>query len=276
MTYEAAETSLQSGEPVELYRFIRGAVIIGRFTSGDAPVTVAGETFQPWPGGIRRNNLEISGESGRAGMTLVVAPDFPIAALIRDHPRTGAVGCILLGMHRTDQQQTLRPLFSGRVMSARRDVRSGARVIKVEPLSVSQSRLGVHRVAQPNCNLELYGPLCRLNRDDWEHETTVTAISGRVVTVNSVHADWPYTGGILRRDDEDGVSDYAYIQQAADKVLTLDLLPFGLAVTDTVTIYPGCDWTMATCHNVFGNSANYGGRLNIPPKNPVTDSAFDG
>ncbi len=275
MTYASSETSAQNGEPVDLFRFMRGAVVIGRYTGADVDVTIDNETFVAWPGGMAVSNLELSGEKGRSGIEITVAPTFPVVELLRDHPRTGAIGLIALRIHRTDNTQTIRPWFSGRVMSARRDTRSGARIIKVEPLSVSQSRLGVHRVAQPNCNLELYGPLCRLNRDDWEHETTVTVISGRTVTVNSVHAGWPYTGGILRRD-EGGVSDYAYIQQAENKVLTLDLLPFGLAVTDTVTIYPGCDWTMSTCDGVFGNSANYGGRLNIPPKNPVTDSAFDG
>ena len=40
MTYEAHEISHQNGEPIELYTFTRGGVVIGRYTSNDEAVTV--------------------------------------------------------------------------------------------------------------------------------------------------------------------------------------------------------------------------------------------
>jgi hypothetical protein len=45
-------------------------------------------------------------------------------------------------------------------------------------------------------------------------------------------------------------------------------LPQGLAAGTTVTLFPGCDHTLATCSGKFSNTANYGGFPFMPTKNP--------
>ena len=83
----------------------------------------------------------------------------------------------------------------------------------------------------------------------------------------------PYAGGVVAFT-EGGITDYAYIEEADGTTLTLDLPLYGAEASETVTIYPGCDWTMSTCDTVFSNSVNFGGRLHLPDLNPVTQSAF--
>jgi hypothetical protein len=78
----------------------------------------------------------------------------------------------------------------------------------------------------------------------------------------------------LWRSQKGGITDYAYIEEADGTALTLDLPLYGAEASEAVTLYPGCDWTMATCDAVFSNSVNFGGRLHLPDLNPVTQSAF--
>lgn len=272
MSYEAEEISVQDGAPVEVYTFTRGGIGIGWFTSAESEVWVGSELYQTWPGGLARNDIELSGDEGRSNLQITVAADFPVADLIHLRPRTGVIGVTVRRFHRGDASD-IKPIWAGRVLSARRG-KTGERVLVCEPRSVTQARIGLHRICQPGCNLQLYGPQCRLTMSDWGHETTVASISGVTLTVDSIDSGAPYAGGIVGFTDSDGITDYAFIEEASGNTFTLDLALYGLAVSDTVTIYPGCDWTMATCHGVFNNAVNYGGRLNVPERNPVTQSAF--
>ncbi|MBP9032534.1 MAG: phage BR0599 family protein [Pseudomonadales bacterium] len=272
MTYATDEESVQSGAPIEVYTFTRNGVGIGWYTSAEAEVMVGSELYSTWPGGLARSAIDIGGDEGRRSLNITVARDFPIADLIHLRPRTGVIGVTVQRYHRADAAD-ITMIWAGRVLTSKRD-RNAARVLICEPRSVSYNRNGLTRKCAPNCQHQLYGPRCRLSQSDWGYATTISAVSGTTLTVAAVESGMPYTGGIVERTDADGITDVAYIVEASGTVLTLDLALYGAAVSDSVIIYPGCDWTMNTCHNTFGNSANYGGRLNIPSKNPVTDSAF--
>lgn len=272
MTYEALETSHESGEPVELFTFTRGGVVIGRYTSADAAVTVGGNTYSTWPGGIKRAPISVTTEQGRAALRLTVARDFPIAEIVHLRPRTGVIGVTAQRYHRADAADLIAFWPGGRVLMAKR-TRTGERELICEPRSVSYGRNGLGRKCARNCQHILYGERCRVTKASFAHATTISSISGNVMTVASVASGMPYAGGIVEWVSG-GITDVAFILEVTGTALTLDLPIYGAAASDAVTIYPGCDWTMATCDGVFSNSANYGGRLNIPTKNPVTDSAF--
>lgn len=272
MTYETEEISVQDGAPIEVYTFTRGGVGIGWYTSAESEVWVGSELYETWPGGLARSRIEVGTDEGRTSLDITVARDFPIAELVHLRPRTGVIGVTVRRFHRGDAAD-IATIWAGRVLAVKRD-RNGGRVIVCEPRSVSYNRNGLTRKCGRNCQHTLYGPRCRLTQADWGYATTISAISGNVLTVAGVEAGMPYTGGIVERVDEDGITDVAYIVEASGTALTLDIALYGAAASDAVTIYPGCDWTMATCHGVFANSANYGGRLHIPSKNPVTESAF--
>jgi uncharacterized phage protein (TIGR02218 family) len=273
MTYETLEESHQSGEPVEIYTFTRGGVVIGRYTSADAAVTVDGNLFSTWPGGIQRAEVIITTEQGRSSLRLTVARDFPIAQILQRRGRSGVIGVTAQRYHRADASDVIAFWPGGRCLMAKR-TKSGARELICEPRSVSYSRNGLTRKTAPGCQHVLYGPRCRLDQDDWVHATTITALSGNTMSVASVEAGWPYTGGTVEWTDDDGITDVVFIVEADGTAFVLDLPIYGTAISDAVNIFPGCDWTMNTCHTIFANSENHGGRLNIPKKNPVTESPF--
>jgi uncharacterized phage protein (TIGR02218 family) len=247
-------------------------VVIGRYTSGEADVTVDGNTYSTYPGGLARGEISISGERGRAALRITVARDHPVASLIHLRPRTGVIGCTVQRYHRGGR---LRRDHDRRGAGAECAPGEGAgeRILVVEPRSVSQQRIGLHRVCQPGCNWQLYGSHCRLDMGDWGHATTIVSVSGTALEVADVESGMPYAGGIVAFT-EGGITDYAYIEEADGTALTLDLPLYGAEASEAVTLYPGCDWTMATCDAVFSNSVNFGGRLHLPDLNPVTQSAF--
>lgn len=273
MTYATDEESVQSGAPVEIYTFTRNGVVIGRYTSAEVAVVVGGNTYSTWPGGIKRERIEITTETGRSAMRLAVAKDFPIAELVHLRPRTGIVGVTAQRYHRADATDVIAFWPGGRVLTVKRE-RNGERTLICDPVSVTWNRNGLTRKCGRNCQHVLYGPRCRLSQSDWGYATTISAISGNLLTVAALESGMPYAGGIVERTDDDGITDVAYIVEASGTTLTLDLPFYGAAVSDALLVYPGCDWTMSTCNTVFANSANYGGRLHIPEKNPVTESAF--
>lgn len=272
MTYETLETSHQSGEPIELHTFARENVVIARYTSADTEQMVGGETYLVHPGGHARSAISVTGEKGRDILKITVAQDHPIAQLIVLRPRAGVLSYTMQRFHRADASDLIVQ-YAGRIVSARRG-KTGERILVVEPYSAMQRRMGLSRIVQPACGHVLYGPLCRLKMEDWEHSTTVVSVAGRDLEVASTHQDWPYTGGIVAYTDGDGITDYAYVEKAVGAVFTLDLPLYGVGPSDAVMIYPGCDWTMATCHGVFSNAPNYGGRLHVPKLNPHTQSVF--
>ena len=55
--------------------------------------------------------------------------------------------------------------------------------------------------------------------------------------------------------------------------LTL-IYPAPLTPGETVSLYPGCDHTLQTCHGRFNNAENFGGFPWIPRRNPFNESAY--
>ena len=64
--------------------------------------------------------------------------------------------------------------------------------------------------------------------------------------------------------------DFRFIVAHGGDTITLQL-PFDSRVGNggTVTAYPGCDGSPATCRDRFGNSARFGGCASIPSRNPA-------
>lgn len=272
MTFEAAELSHQDGSPVELYTFSRNGVAFAWYTSVETNKTIGADTYLAWPGGMKRGKIATTSDEGRNALEVKVARDHPIAYLIHHRPRTGVIGMTVTQYHRSDASD-LVVIWVGRAMSAKRDKKSGDRILQGMSRSITQNRTGLRRLCSANCMHELFGPFCRLDPDDWKHETTIASISGNLITLVDVDGALDYNGGTIERVDSDGVTDTSAIEEATGAALLLDIAIWDAEVGDPVTILPGCDWTMAAC-DAFGNSENFGGRMHVPDKNPGTDSVF--
>jgi hypothetical protein len=108
---------------------------------------------------------------------------------------------------------------------------------------------------------EADGTGCTLDLVDWQQAATVTAMTGRVVTVAlaALQPDGTYYLGIFEYDGR----EYLIADHVGNQ-LTLDRTPPGLATAVgvgavAVLIAPGCDQRIETCLGRFDNVLNYGG-----------------
>lgn len=266
MTYEAREASTQEGAPVELYEFTRGT-IVQRFTSADSDFTLLANTYTSAT--LQRGQIESSAERARNSLSITCARDFPIAELFRVTPPTEVIMLTLKRVHRGDTDAAV--IWMGRVLNC--EWSGSVARLNCEPVISSLRRVGLRRKYQRQCPHVLYmqGPgQCGVNRATHSTVTTVAAVSGLVLSVDSL-ASKPYAGGFVEWETPGGEIERRFISSFAGTDLTLSQAFQGIAVGQEVTVSPGCDHTMATCQTVYANLPNYGGFPFIPIKNP-----FDG
>jgi len=263
MTYSVLEASAYSGAPVELYEFNRG-VDYWRFTSADEDQTWNGQTFVR--AALTRSTLDESSEMNKINLEITLSRDNAVADLFRLYPPGDVVTVKIWRRHRGDADAVL--VWIGRVLNC--EWRGGEAFLHSEPAYTSIRRNALRRHYQRQCPHVLYGAACGINRALFKVAGTVAAIGGNTVQVNAAggRADGYFAGGFLAWNSAAGVSDNRMVTGHAGVTLTLAAPIVGLAVGDTVDLYPGCDHTLSTCKNTFANTLNYGGWPYIPLKNP--------
>jgi len=265
VSYAAEEISVQDGAPVELYTFAYG-VNSYRYTSREASFTDT--TVSPnlvyASASIERSAIESSDEKARNTLKLSVPRNFAVAELFRVAPPSDAISVTVRRVHRGDTT-SFATIWKGRVLGC---AFQGARAeLQCEPVTVSLARTGLRRLYGKSCPYALYGQGCGLNKADFDTATTVSAIDGLTLTVASIGA-FSYAGGFVEWVDDDGNTQRRFIESHVLTALKLTQAFSGLSVSDAVTIYPGCDHTLATCATVFSNNFNFGGFPFMPVKNP--------
>ena len=266
MTFDARERSTQDGRPVEIYTFARDGAT-WRYTSSDRDVVVLGNTYAAQA--IRRSDIESTNEKARLGLRITAPRSLEVADLYRVAPPTQAVTLVLQQYHEGDGE--VATLWTGRILSVRFEGLQAE--IALEPLYTSIRRIGLRRLYQRQCPHVLYGPACRVARAGFRVDGTVAGVSGQVVSVAaaSAYSAQHFSGGYLEFAAAAGVTERRFILEHAGAALTLSSGASDLAVGAAVSVFPGCDHTIATCESKFSNTANFGGFPYFPTKNP-----FDG
>ena len=264
MSYDAQEISVQSGAPIELYAFTYGTTTL-RYTSSEADyidtVPVVDETYTT--ASIERPEIESTPESARNTIKLTVPRTLAIAELYRVSPPSDVVSLTIKRVHRGDTA-SVSVIWIGRVIACTFNGPSAD--LQCEPITIALKRNGLRRLYGKSCPYVLYGTGCGVDKTAFDTATTVAAVDGLVLTVAAIGA-YNYAGGFVEWVDG-GVTERRFIESHDTTALTLMQAFAGIAVSDSVTIYPGCDRTLATCNTTFSNAANYGGWPFFPAKNP--------
>ncbi|MGD9599938.1 MAG: phage BR0599 family protein [Steroidobacteraceae bacterium] len=266
MTYDAAETGLQTGAPVELYEFTHGTTVY-RYTSADTDQVFAGNTYAAVP--LSRSTIEATQEIARGALNLTCARTLPVLQLFNPLPPSEVIGVVVRRYHRGVSGSAV--IWMGRVLNIGLDGLQAS--IRCESVYSSIKRPGLRRLYQKQCPHVLYSEQCGVDRSAFKISRAVTLINGLQITLADMGAiasgylsggyvEWPTGGGTFQR---------RAIREQIGAVLTLNFRPQGLAVGTIVDAYPGCDHSLATCISKFGNGLNNGGMPYIPTKNP-----FDG
>lgn len=248
---------------VELYRFTQGATV-WTWTSGDAAVVHASETYVPYP--ISRNAVTQGTDIHKANLAVKVPRNNPIGLQNIQYPQEAIQGLTIFEKEGSE----VRVFWKGRVISSKL---AGSEItLGCESVFTSMRRPGLRRRYQKPCPHALYGRGCKVVKADFDFPGTVAAISGTTLTVAAAagQPDGYFTAGIA--ETADGTP--RLIVEHVGSTLTLMRPFYDLAVDDGITLFPGCDQSEEVCHDRFDNLDNHGGFKRLPAKNPMGGSSI--
>lgn len=262
MTYAARETSVDSGSPIELYEFRLG-VNYWRLTSGSLDVVYLGNTFSPEI--IERGRIEQRNDVRRGDLTITLPRDALVAQNFTSSPPSAVMFVNVYEQHLGDSEVV--PIWGGRVLNAK--WRESVVELKCESILLSLLRVGPRRVFQVGCPYALYDLDCKVNAVLFRVNGTVSTVTGATVRVPQAagQPDGWFSGGFMQWT-HNNISELRMIDSHVGDILNLLSVPLGLAVTESVYLFPGCQRSLNVCNSKFSNSVNYGGFPYKPKKTP--------
>lgn len=274
MTFEAQESSIQDGRPVELYVFTVG-VRVFYYTSAPEDLTYETKVYEALQ--IERSGIEDAGDISKVGLSVTAQRDIGVAELFRIAPPSDVVLLQVYRLHLTDGALEKKLFWTGRVLSCEWTAGSKC-TLSCESLLSSMRRPGLRRLYQRQCPHVLYGAACGLVNTS--HRTTIvlddpfSEVTGITVKDPDIDAqpDGFFAGGYLEYEAAPGRMERRGIRTHVADAITLTHPIQELTLTSTIHLYAGCDHTLTTCDTKFSNAANYGGFPFIPKVNPFGGS----
>jgi len=273
MSYASRESSKANGSPFYLYEFNTSGGTF-RYTNLSKDVSILSETWLAKP--ISHSDVKQSDDASKNSVKIETPVEegtisdlflgwFP-DQIVTMSIRRGHVG----------ETETL-VYWKGRVSSHK--LKESVLELNCESMFTSMKKSGARARYQRTCRHALYGRGCNVDKSLFAVAGSVDNMEGN--TLNAVGAElqasgW-FTGGIIEFPD----GSYRSIVSHSGSAITLNrpirylsdnLIP-GTNTVD-VTLYPGCDRTIATCHNKFNNLLNQGGFKWIPSNNPMGGSSI--
>lgn len=259
----------RGGAPQECYRFHRGGTKIAEWTSGDvARTTTDGGSFTP--ASITREQTEGDGDQSNTALKVSLSlGDAEVAAitdLYKDGPPAAPVELSLYRVHRGSGDA--RRIFYGDIAGA--EITNGMMTLNVQPKHAALQHPILRQLWQGPCNNQLGDAFCGVNLDSFAVAGTIDTISDDGLTVDVSEAD-AFDDGYFAAGGKLIFGSYVgFITAHTDATLTLFRRVPGLIAGSSVTLYPGCDRTYATCNTTFSNAARHMGFPLIPTRNPFT------
>jgi uncharacterized phage protein (TIGR02218 family) len=268
MSYQALETSVETGNPVELYEFAIGIEVF-RYTSSQLPYVLPDLTTYS-PVVISRGSLEASAgdrSADRLEVRASASNEF-VRKYIAGAPGLRAT-LTLKRIHRGDGAQETVVVFKGTVRNVAFTKDGREAIMQCLPLTSAINRTIPRLGFSGLCGHLLYDARCKidLNNASFKFTGTVSAVSGKTITVTGAGA----FGGALTDFFVAGYAEFQndfrmIIAQSTD-VMTLSL-PFGASpIGASVVLRAGCKLRLAEdCVLKFSNKDNYGGFPFVPKR----------
>ena len=203
--------------------------------------------------------VEIDSRSPLAELFIPYMPIIPVKLRVYRHH-------VLDGDYKTE--------LIGEVANGSIDAETDNCVLSVRMLASHMDRKVPWPIYQKQCNHALYGPGCRVDRELYKVEATVTGIGPATVqSPDFLVPDDPtyFVAGYMVRVS---TGDIRWIIAQNDDVLTLQSPFLGLMGGEQVVAFAGCDLLKSTCEVKFNNLDRRWGFDDIPHKNPFTDNVF--
>lgn len=269
MTYESFEGSVDSGRPVEVYRFAISADTYD-YTSAEDQVVVGGITYSPKA--ILRGSLRRGPDERTRPLGITLLSDDALARRLVIVPPGQRVTVTLRRIHRDDgATPEARVMFIGFVQSSRLTDDGRSMVLSAYTLEGRMGNQLPRFTFSGSCQHFLYDTGCGVDENLPANKMTsvVTAIAGNTVTVTGAGAfgggGSQFLAGFLRSP---GFDEQRQIVAQSGDVLTL-ISPFPVSLIGaTVDVYRGCDHRITGhCSTRHNNVGRFRGWAFVPKKN---------
>lgn len=259
--------------PAELYHLWQTGISNKYFTSGDVAVVYNGNTYVPAT--IKRGNFTQTSNTEEAKVSINFAGlDDPLSEYI-DQSVVSVVWIKIMKIHRDISPVEINTRFVGRIKNVIFKGETSAKVMASGIKGLFKKQVPKYRY-QPTCNHPLFSTACTLDKTDFDYQGIVSVLSsdGLYFESDDIYA-LMVTDGI----DTDNWCRFGYVEFGNYKrmITRHDGNAFSLRyrlptleVSDTVTVYAGCDKLKTTCYNKFDNILHFLGFAEIPFDNPVT------
>jgi uncharacterized phage protein (TIGR02218 family) len=247
--------------PARLVTIERRDGTVIRIAEAQAAITVDGNTFTPVPGcEISAVKHTLGGEVPSMQIDAVHSDGGTFDTAAIDIGLYDAASVNLYIVNRANPT-TLGLLFSGTIQPVNYDI-SGLLSFDIRGHAVGAGTGYIQHFA-PMCRTDLFSSLCGVDPDAYERTATVAGIIDRFnFTVaglsGSPPADGWFNGGVILTAD--GIAFEAANWDLSSLQITA-FLPCNrmIAVGMSLTMWPGCDKRLATCHGKFNNTLNFQG-----------------
>ncbi len=272
MTFDTTEKSVESGKPLEYYKFDFGTESFNR-TSHDEDVTFQGVLYTGTQ--LSHTPVKSSNEDEVNAVDITLPTSDVMAQKFTNIIPGKRILVDIFKTHRSEIGGTEESYvtFRGYIASVR-FVGSVECVFKCKPFSDIFRQTGPRYMYSILCNHTHYDARCKVDRSLFQFDGTVTAISSDVITVNGATAKGAdfFEGGFAELPAGAGDDFRLIVQQTGDDMRLL--LPFAdtSILNKTVRLFAGCKRDLTTCNVKFSNEINFGGSPYVPPKNPFTIS----
>lgn len=277
MSYTADDTSLTLGEPIELYEFLGPAGQLFTYTSYHEDVVFDARTYTSIP--ISRTELAGSGNEDAPTVDVELPVTIDVVQRYAFGPPPTLLFLTIRRYHPTGGPGSAIIYWRGDATAV--TVTRGGRTARFRVPNIIDNalRLEVPSVYyQSTCNHVLYDGRCRVVRSQYQVNPNPTVVSladgGITVTVSGVDGipalaanlppttpvDYLNTGEMVRVID----GERRLIVDNQFTILTINR-PFStLNVGDELQLFAGCDHSINTCNEKFGNTLRFGGHPTIP------------
>jgi uncharacterized phage protein (TIGR02218 family) len=248
VTFNAFEKTVESSQPIELFRFVLGVQTF-EWTSSEDEVTVGSLTYTPEP--IKRGSVSIGAEENSHQLEIEVPYSNAFAQQYLPTVPGIKATCTITRVQRADfPTPETRIVFEGEVQSVA--LTDDAMVAKILVMATAAATSGPipRRVFGSRCGNVLYDDFCKVLRADFLFTSTVNSAMGLDLTIAGANAfgdGWFTAGEVVAGAG----ADRRLVVDHVGDVLTLNF-PFPFTVAGTsVDCYAGCDLSPETCDSKF-------------------------
>lgn len=262
MSFSSIINSIFGAKPVDLYEFTHGSTV-WRYCGGQENITYLGNVFAKIA--IKRTAHVQENEMAKDAIKVSVPLDTPVSQLYLSGSPEAAVGLTIYRAHYGDAEVICA--WKGRIVLPVWNEYTCE--LSCESIYTKSRKQGCRARITRQCRVDLYGTECGVSKAAYGVSALITGVDSTktIITVASGTSGISEVGRFAGGEMSSGAVSRTILSHDGTSIKLMAPVQ-DLAAGGYITLYPGCDRTLATCTGRFSNLANYRGYAWLPSKDP--------